>query len=160
MSASRPTVSGTRIASTKIAPTGTSSRFSRGTAAACFTWATPITLSLSPSITGNRECPVLLVSATTSATVCSRSTVNIRGRGVITSAAVSWLSARVLVSSVAVCASSAPIMAERLTSDESSSAVLEELSSSFGSIPKRRTTQLPTPLRNTSKKPVIQVKAI
>ena len=64
------------------------------------------------------------------------------------------------MSSVAVCASSAPIMAERLTSDESSSAVLEELSSSFGSIPKRRTTQLPTPLRNTSKKPVIQVKAI
>jgi hypothetical protein len=51
----------------------------------------------------------------TSITVASRSMLCIRGRGVITSAATSWLSARVLVSRVAVCWSRAPRLADLRT---------------------------------------------
>ncbi len=48
-------VSGTRIASDCRAVTGTSARFSRGTATACFTCTSPMTSSTPSSVTGKRE---------------------------------------------------------------------------------------------------------
>ena len=82
-------VSGTLSASSMMAETGTSSRFSRGTAAACFKCATPMMSSEVPSEIGKREWPVFIDASISFASESSLSRVCIRGRGVITSAATS-----------------------------------------------------------------------
>jgi len=78
-------VSGTRNGSDWRADTGTSERFSRGTATACLTCTIPTTSSMLSSITGKRERPVVRASSMTSNAESVRSTLFTRGRGVITS---------------------------------------------------------------------------
>ena len=131
-------VSGTRSASDWSAETGTSARFSRGTATACLTCTMPTTSSMFSSMTGNRENPVRRARSMTSSAVSVREMLATRGRGVMTSCAVWSAKASVRARSVAVSLSRLPSLAERRTSEVSSSAVRAPESSSLGSMPTSR----------------------
>ena len=118
----------------------------------------PVISAALPSITGKREWPVLRASSSTSCAESSRSTVASLGRGVMTSCAVSSAKASVRASRVAVSFSRLPWLADRRTSEASSSAVRAPESSSFGSMPMPRSTAFAVPLstqtagRNTAVK--------
>ena len=127
------------------AATGTSSRFARGTATACFTCTTPTMSSRSSSITGKREKPVRPDSSSTAFAGSSRCRLSTLRRGVITSPAESSEKRSVRSSSVAVSASSSPALAEWRTSDESSCAERAPESSSWGSMPRVRSTPFALP---------------
>ena len=98
-------------------------------------------------MTGNREWPVSLARATTSAAVSPASSISSRIRSVITSTAVSEPIPIDRVSSAAVPTSRVPASAEWRTSEASSEADRAPLSSSRGSMPKRRRIALAEELR-------------
>ncbi len=143
-------VSGTRSASVMRAPTGTSGRFSRGTATACLTCTMPTTSSASSSMTGNRLNPVFRARARTASADSDTRMVDRRGRGVMTSPASSSENEMVRSRSVAVSCSREPSDAERRSSDVSSSALRAPESSSCGSMPIARRTAFAVPLRTAT----------
>ena len=97
-------------------------------------------------MTGKRERPLCRAWRTTVVHGSAASTATIRTRGVMISPAVRSENATERCMSAAVAVSRVPWLAERPTSDTSSSGVRAERSSSCGSTPSRRTSALAEPL--------------
>ena len=117
-----------------------------GRATACLTWTVPITTS-SWSSTGKREWPVWRASSITAQARSLASRLIVRTRGVMISPAVRVPNSTDRSISSAVSASSVPSSADREISEASSVDDRADRSSSWGSIPRRRTIALADPLR-------------
>ena len=116
-----------------------------GSATACLTCTVPTTVS-SWSSTGNREWPVSRASSMTAQARSLASRLTVRTRGVMISPAVRVPNSTERSISSAVSGSRVPSSAEREISEASSVDDRAERSSSWGSIPSRRTIALAEPL--------------
>ena len=151
-------MSGTSIGLAMMWRTRVVARSCTGRATACLTWTVPATTS-SASRTGNRLCPVWRASSITALARSVASSVCVRTRGVMISPAVRAPNSTDFSISSAVSTSRVPWSAEREIRLASSVDERAERSSSWGSMPRRRTTALAAPLSTLIGQALAKVKA-